>query len=241
MNRPEMILFDYGETLVHEQPFDGMAGTAAVLQVADNPHGCTARQVQDMAERINAELGRFSTTTWDYLLSEVHQYPFQKFLYEYMGITLQVSPAQAERIFWDAAAPGSPMPGICELLAYLAEQGIRTGVVSNISYSGDALRERIAAVLPGHDFEFILASSEYVFRKPNHFLFELALRKAALPADRVWFCGDNPICDVYGADCAGMTPVWMAPKDAVLERPPQGEYLHIQDHRQLLEFLQILR
>ena len=34
-------------------------------------------------------------------------------------------------------------------------------------------------------------SCEYVFRKPNPLLFELALKKAGLPASDVWFCGDN--------------------------------------------------
>lgn len=32
MNAPRMILFDYGQTLLCEQGFDGVAGTKAVLQ-----------------------------------------------------------------------------------------------------------------------------------------------------------------------------------------------------------------
>ena len=31
MNRPKMIIFDYGQTLVTEKPFDGLKGTRAVL------------------------------------------------------------------------------------------------------------------------------------------------------------------------------------------------------------------
>ena len=34
MNAPRMILFDYGQTLLCEQGFDGVAGTKAVLLYA---------------------------------------------------------------------------------------------------------------------------------------------------------------------------------------------------------------
>ena len=32
MKKPEMILFDYGQTLIDEERFDGMRGTAKVVQ-----------------------------------------------------------------------------------------------------------------------------------------------------------------------------------------------------------------
>ena len=32
MKKPKMILFDYGQTLVNEQYFDGVKGTEAVLK-----------------------------------------------------------------------------------------------------------------------------------------------------------------------------------------------------------------
>ena len=34
MKTPKMVLFDYGQTLIAEQKFDGVKGTAAVLQYA---------------------------------------------------------------------------------------------------------------------------------------------------------------------------------------------------------------
>ena len=34
MKLPEMILFDYGQTLVNEQKFDGIKGTEAVLKLS---------------------------------------------------------------------------------------------------------------------------------------------------------------------------------------------------------------
>ncbi len=53
-----------------------------------------------------------------------------------------------------------------------------------------------------------IASSEYVFRKPNRRIFELALEKAGLQADEVWYIGDQYECDIKGAGQAGIFPVW---------------------------------
>ena len=38
-------------------------------------------------------------------------------------------------------------------------------------------------------------------------IFELALRKADLAADKIWYCGDSIKADVYGAHNAGIFPV----------------------------------
>ena len=62
--------------------------------------------------------------------------------------------------------------------------------------------------MPGHTFEFIIASSEYMFRKPNRRIFHLALEKAGLGPEDAWYIGDNYECDVVGAREAGLFPVW---------------------------------
>ncbi|HBA48889.1 MAG TPA: HAD family hydrolase, partial [Lachnospiraceae bacterium] len=54
MKMPKMVLFDYGQTLVSEQKFDGVKGTAAVLQHAvKNKYHLSAEQVQAKANEIN--------------------------------------------------------------------------------------------------------------------------------------------------------------------------------------------
>ena len=47
-----------------------------------------------------------------------------------------------------------------------------------------------------------------MFRKPNKRIFELALEKADLNPEDVWYIGDNYECDVVGARNAGIFPVW---------------------------------
>ena len=161
MRRPKMILFDYGQTLADEGRFNGIKGTEAVLRHAvRNRHGFTAAQVQAAADEINAELGRFDPARRHLFQVEAPNHMFTAYLYESMGIELPLTAREIDRIFWDAAAPGTPTDGIQEFLAFLGEQGIRTGVISNIAFSGETGSERIRALLPGHTFEFIIASSE---------------------------------------------------------------------------------
>ena len=209
MKKPKMILFDYGQTLVNEKPFDGVKGTEAVLKYATgNKYNLSAEEIQREANAINKELGRFDPARRHLFQVEVPNHMFTKYLYESLGIEMPLSDLEMDRVFWNAAAPGEPTDGIEDFLDFLKTQGIRTGVISNISYCGEAVAERISGILPKHEFEFILATSEYLYRKPNKRIFELALRKADLKPEDVWYIGDQYECDVMGAKSAGIFPVW---------------------------------
>ena len=206
---PKIILFDYGQTLVNERKFDGVKGTAEVMKYAvKNKHNYTAEDVQAAANTINDELGRYDPVRSHLLQVEVPNCMFSPYLYESMGIELSLSNKERDQVFWDAASPGVPTEGILEFLGFLKKQGIRTGVISNITYCGEAVKDRIDNVVIGHNFEFIIATSEYMFRKPNKRIFELALEKEDLNPEDVWYIGDNYECDVVGARNAGIFPVW---------------------------------
>ena len=207
--KPKMILFDYGQTLINQARFDGVKGTEAVLKHAvRNKYNRTAEQVQAAADEINRELGRFDPLNRHLFQVEVPNHMFTAYLYASQGIEIPLTPEEIDRIFWDAAAPGVPTDGIGDFLAFLDQCGIRTGVISNISFCGRVVEERINSLIPDNHFEFILATSEYLFRKPNKRIFELALEKAQLSPEDVWYVGDQYECDVKGAEGAGMFPVW---------------------------------
>lgn len=209
MKRPKMILFDYGQTLIDQARFDGVKGTEAVLKYAvSNKYNKTAEQVQEAANEINRELGRFDPLNRHLFQVEVPNYMFTAYLYESQGIQISLTPEEIDRVFWDAAAPGAPTEGIRDFLTFLNQNNIRTGVISNIAFCGSAVEERINSLLPDNHFEFILATSEYLFRKPNRRIFELALEKAELTPEDVWYVGDQYECDVKGAAGAGLFPVW---------------------------------
>ncbi|MCI9142579.1 MAG: HAD-IA family hydrolase [Lachnospiraceae bacterium] len=209
MITPKMILFDYGQTLVAEQKFDGVKGTEAVLQYAvRNKYHLSAEQVQARATEINREFGRFDPEKRHLFQIEIPNTMFTPYLYESLGIEIALSNSEIDIVFWDAAAPGVPTKGVQNFLRYLQEKNIRTGVISNISYAPSVVARRINRLLPDNAFEFIITSSNYIFRKPNKRLFELALEKADLKPDEVWYVGDQYECDIKGALGAGLMPVW---------------------------------
>lgn len=209
LRKPRLILFDYGETLIHESPFDGLAGTRAVMaHAAVNRHGVTPEQVQAEADVINRELGRADRSKRHLFQVEAPNSMFQNYLYRSMGVEIALSPEEMDRVFWDAAAPGVPTDGIEDFLNFLTGEGIRTAVLSNMSYSGNILRERIGRLLPGNHFERITATSEILFRKPNRRAFGWMLEQAQVLPEDAWYIGDSYTCDVEGALGAGLFPVW---------------------------------
>ena len=227
MKMPKMVLFDYGQTLIAEQKFDGVKGTEAVLQYATrNKYHLSAEQVQAKANEINQELGRFDPKKRHLFQIEIPNTMFTPYLYESQGIEIALSNAEIDTVFWNAAAPGTPTEGIKDFLDYLKNKGIRTGVISNISYNPSVVAERINRLLPDNTFEFIITSSNFLFRKPNKRIFDLALEKAQLRPDEVWYIGDQYECDVKGSLNAGMFPIWYI---GALDLPYTVEEVHSLD------------
>lgn len=221
---PQMILFDYGDTLGREEPFNSPAGVRAVMEhCTANPHGYSPEEVDAVGAGLFAELQAVRSLDF-----EGHNLIAQRLQYELMGIELAISAEEAEYIYWENVAPGHPTPGSAELLAYLNEKGIRTGVISNIGFSGGALARRIAGLFPEHPFEFILASSEYLVRKPNPMLFRVALAKAGLGPEEVWYCGNDAYFDVKGSASAGLFPVWYRGMDRTSAPAPEGTPPHLE-------------
>lgn len=240
MKFPKMIIFDYGHTLLYEPDYNLLRGERVLFEhIKSNPAGYTPEQANEFSQKIFGATRSVRQSGF-----EPHERQFQRFIYEYLGIELSISPDEAENIFWDALSPGAVMPGADKVLDHLNANGIRTGVISNIQFSGDALRRRLDRLLPNNRFEFVITSSEYMFRKPNRLIFELALRKARLRAEDVWYCGDDPEADVEGASQVGIYPVWYDSdiecwyRDREKEPSPTCDHLHIRDWAEMISILE---
>ena len=244
MKRPRMILFDYGGTLINESDFSFREGEKAVFQhVIRNPRGLSPEMVSDYETDFFRSLRPVRDLGY-----EPHEFQMLRLKYEMNEIELDISLEDAEQILWDHTAPlseNSCMPGIRECLRALKAQDIRTAVISNLGWSGNALRKRILKMFPDHPFEFILASSDYGIRKPDPRLFALALIKAKLPAEDVWFVGDTFDTDIIGAHDAGMYPVLYT---GTMEKGPERSemlpdadfpYLAVRSYDELLGFIRL--
>ena len=239
LKMPRAVIFDYGETLAHEDGFDAGKGFAAILEYAV----CNPKQA-DSDELLSSFGGCYRQLRLNAHAAGVEIPNIQRWrwLFEMYGLEFSLTAEALEPIFWDAAAPCVPTPHMPQLLAMLREKGILTGVISNMGFSGRALTARLKRFFPEHPFAFVMSSADYVLRKPNPLLFELALKKAGCSAGEAWFCGDNPAMDIVGAHAAGMVPVFYdrdlgcayREPGTVEEMPP---CLRIEDWSELMEAL----
>lgn len=243
MKKPKMIIFDYGHTLLHEPNHSTSAGNAAIYQyIAKNPNHVSLEEFDRICTEVFAQIRESRGGL------EIHEFAVLKTFYELMGIELSVSLPEAERIIWEGISIGAAMPQVKEMLALLRDQGIRTGVISNICFSGNAMKERLKRILPEHTFEFVLTSSEYAFRKPHPAMFRIALQKAGLTADKVWYCGDDFEADVVGSHGVGIFPVLYECREVELFNPVVNEnrecdfeYLHIHEWKEMMDVLRGLK
>ena len=200
---PRMILFDYGQTLLHEASFDRRAALEALT-----PH---------LYPKENIDIDKILEFTDD-LYEDLRELAFANsvevgfdvtlnYTLDMFGLSCDLPMLECEKLYWFSACPGEPMPYLQETLNELKERGIRTAVVSNISFSSEAVKARIDSHLK-HDFEFVVASSETILRKPEKWIFLSAFKQAGLEPEDCWYVGDNIYCDLHGAFRLGMHPVF---------------------------------
>lgn len=244
MNYPKMIIFDYGHTLLYEPGWDSVKGNAKLLKYAvKNPNNRTLEDVERAAELIYGKhIESIRKIGYDICGQIVN-----RVLYEYLGIEFSLTPLEMETVFWNGASSGAVMPDADKMINYINKNEIRSAVISNLMWSGEALTERLNRLLPNNKFEFVMTSSDYFMRKPNRILFDIALQKSGLSADEVWYCGDNPIADIDSSSKVGIFPVWYDNdteknyKDRFEERPPNCEHLHIHEWSEMICLLEQLK
>lgn len=243
LKKPEMILFDYGGTLLCEPDWNLLRGEKAVFQhVVYNPYHYTPEDIS--AWETNYFQSLQSVRDADAELTEIQ---LLRLKYELHGIKLDIPYEQAELILWDHTAPMSERcvyPNIKQVLSSLHEQRVRTGVISNIGWTGTALTRRINMLLPDNHFEFILASSDYGIRKPNIKFFHAALAKAELKPEQAWFCGDTYEKDIAGARAVGLFTVFYqgqaegGSRRSAVKYPDAADSVMITDWLELLKLLE---
>lgn len=204
--RPEMIFFDYGNTLCTEpSTFDGIKGFAALIEKADNnPQNVTPERLWKMQEKVRKDMDKINADDF-----EVNHREILRLITSSFGLEFSISDCEIEDILWNTAFPASPIEGVNEMMKLLERLGIRTAVVSNMSFSGEVLKKRIDRHVPSEKFEFVLASSDCFYRKPREEIFLAALGKANIQPEKCAFCGDSVVCDIIPSAKLGMQPIWL--------------------------------
>ena len=238
ISRPEAVFFDYGHTLLYETDCDIKRGANELFKhITRNPGGVTVNDYVNAVDEVYGKAEQIIKNEQCVISARV----CDRVIASLLNIEFDLTPIEQEVMFWTASANCEAMPQADIMLDHLNSKGIRTGMVTNIIWSGEAMRERLDRLLPNNRIEFIAASSDYMFRKPSKVLFDIALNKAGLPPEKVWYCGDNPKADVEGAAGLGIFPVWYD-NDTDSESKdrsyvPQCEHLHVKDWNEMIKIL----
>ncbi len=204
MQLPKAMLFDMGDTLIHEQRPDFRAGTERLISLAHNPRQVASEEVLGYA----AELGECLLAGRDSSLMEFSCIGFHNLLFHRFGMTFNLSPAQVETEFRRTAFHSTLAPGIDNVLRHFNAQGVRCAVLSNAIFLAATLEAELMELGLRPYFEFVMSSAEYCLRKPHPLLFRTAVGRLGLSAQDVWYAGDHWDCDMLGAASIGMPTLW---------------------------------
>ena len=98
-----------------------------------------------------------------------------------------------------------PVAGARETLAVLRERGVPLAILTN---GWSPLQQLKIARALGDAIETILVSDQLGAVKPARACFAALVAALGVPAEQVWYVGDNPRGDVGGALAAGLRAVW---------------------------------
>ncbi|MBO5275345.1 MAG: HAD family hydrolase [Clostridia bacterium] len=203
MNKPKFILFDAGRTLIDYSKIDTLRGVRALMpHITSNPKNHTVEVIEAETNRIFALFEQARAR-----LFEVPAQTILKLVIDTLDIEFDISVAEVERIIWSESSIIDPVPGVEELLDYLNEQKIETGVISNLDFSGYLLKERLDVIFPRNQFKFVIASGDYGFRKPRPEFYTAGMVKCGCEPSEIWYVGDKVSVDVKGSEACGMIPV----------------------------------
>ena len=229
MGRPQGVLFDLGGTIIRNVSLDYVAGDRKALEFAIDTHGLSAEEVQAAADGLAHEVEE----TREISMVEFRMQWFYRLLFGLLGIRFTIGYRDLEREFWKAGVTYNLAEGISDVLDFLEAAGIRKGIISNTAFSGLVLEEELEKLGLAARFAFVMASSDYGYRKPHKLIFQVGARKLGLPPEDIWFVGDRLEYDVKGALDSGLFPVWYNPTS----EPHNPDYpcLEIKDWYEFIE------
>ena len=204
MKKPEALLFDLGDTLMHLENFDASLGITRVLNLAENKEKPEISEVMAFI----AHFQKFFGVGREMDLVECPIQKLQKMVFDYFRLSFSHSMQELEWELWEGAAVARPQEGIVEVLEYLKKQEIPLGIVSNSAFSHETLQRDLQKHKMDHFFNFLISSAEYGLRKPHPALFLVAAAKLVKEPEYIWFVGDSLQCDVLGSQKVGMVPIW---------------------------------
>lgn len=202
---PKMILFDFCGTLATEKHFDNYHGLKKAFE--DVGYDVSDLLLRKMSDKLSV----FFKTSMELCKKYNVEIPNTKVLRSIIqseGVNVDFDEERFDYMYWTNASHIEVVAGADLLLKYLKKEGIRTAIVSNISFSGRTVQRVLDEIIPDNGIEMVFSSSDYVFRKPDKLFFEIVLAQLGIQAEHTWICGDSLVNDVQSGLNAGIKTVY---------------------------------
>src|SRR5919201_4852485 len=233
----EAVLFDYGHTLVDFRRTEEalLEAYTAIRTRIEAALQIEAPEVGHLIDRVANEVDRRVAASYDERrLEELDLVAlFDEILLSTLGLT--VPPDVVRHIVALDHSAYSHTITVSEdtlrVLEELKEDGLKLGVISNVSLLPDLMREDLRALGILQRLDAAMFSSEAGTRKPDPRIFLRLLEELGVSAERAVFVGDRLGDDVSGAKGVGMRTVLTREfrseepddirPDAVIDRLPE--------------------
>jgi HAD superfamily hydrolase (TIGR01549 family) len=233
------VLFDVGDTLLHQHDFHLATGLKRIVEIAANSSEIDADAFKVAGRTLFLQIRDWQRDILDCGPNhmELRFQSFLRLLIERFGIDVRLALPKIELEFWKAASPMLPEPGAHAVFECLYARGIPAGILSNTVFSGDTIEWELARHGLTDHLSFVMASADYGIRKPHPDLFLTKVQKLGLPPEEVWYVGNSFKADIAGASEAGLVPVWYTRRVA-----DDGKHdgLRVKDWESFVELLEDL-
>jgi len=206
----EAIFFDLGDTLLYfdddwpEVFFQARQELLRSLQKAGIDLG--SEFVEDFYRRMSAYYRERDTEFIEYTVKNVLNNILEERGFQAVPETILTNSLADMHLI--TQAHWIPEDDALSTLARLKQRGYRLALISNAS--DDPNTQVLVDKLGARDlFEVIISSAALGVRKPNPKIFQDALERMNLPAEKVAMVGDTLGADILGALNAGIFSIWI--------------------------------
>jgi len=202
MGRISAVLFDFGDTVMHQTSYDALAGDAYLFSIARNQRGVAFEEFEECVRRVGKGIQEKNNPS----CLEHSWKCFNALVSRRLGLVYPDG-IDIELEFWNRVEKFEAAPGIEDVLRYLGAKGEAAGIDSNCAYSGSILDRELEKHGLRTYFDFVLSSADFGIRKPHPLLFETAAGILGKACGEIAFIGDRVEFDVSGSAGAGMVPI----------------------------------
>jgi len=220
------IIFDMGDTLVHNKNMTFISSISYLYDVSKN---CKLDKKLFIEEAHNILNEIFKNRKFiEFKMSD-----YIKYLIDLYELEINYSIDDLEEQFAFRSCTIELIDNVKELLEYFKNKQYKLILLSNTSFSRNVVLKMLGDL--SHYFDCIILSSETIFRKPHCNIFELGIKQLNMDKNNIYYIGNDYYCDVYGAIMSGIKSIWFnenkVKKD---DNFPIKNYIEIHNYNDLI-------